>query len=112
MCELPFDPVRKRMTLVYDEGDGRYLYVKGAPEVVLDRSTMPPDEAASIEATAEVGFQGAEGAAAQRELPETSLSDALEHDLTVVGLVALEDPLARRLREPWTRRAQPGCAWR
>ena len=35
-------------------------------------------------------------AVAQRELPETSLSgDALEHDLTVVGLVALEDPLRK-----------------
>ena len=54
------------MTLVYDDGDGRYLYVKGAPEVVLERSTMPPDEAASIEATAEVGFQGAEGAGGRR----------------------------------------------
>ena len=97
LCELPFDPVRKRMTLVYDEGDGRYLYVKGAPEV-LDRSTMPPDEAASIEATAEKwASKGLKVlAVAQRELPETSLSgDALEHDLTVVGLVALEDPLRK-----------------
>ena len=76
LCELPFDPVRKRMTLVYDEGDGRYLYVKGAPEVVLDRPTMPPDEAASIEATAEKwASRGLKVlAVAQRELPETSLS--------------------------------------
>ena len=96
--ELPFDPVRKRMTLVYDEGDGRHLYVKGAPEVVLERSTMPPDEAASIEATAEEWASSGLKvlAVAERELPETSLSeDALEHDLTVVGLVALEDPLRK-----------------
>jgi Ca2+-transporting ATPase len=94
--ELPFDPVRKRMALVYDEGVERRLYVKGAPEVVLERSTMALDEAASIEATAEEwASKGLKVlAVAERELPDIPLDDdALERQLGVVGLVALEDPL-------------------
>jgi Ca2+-transporting ATPase len=101
VSELPFDPVRKRMTLLYDEGGRRHLYVKGAPEVVLERSTMAPDEAASIEAAAEAwASRGLKVlAVAERELPHTSLGeDALEDDLRVVGLVALEDPLRETAR--------------
>ena len=63
LCELPFDPVRKRMTLVYDEGDGRYLYVKGG----AGGRARPLDDAAGRSCldrgdSREVGFQGAEGA--------------------------------------------------
>ena len=31
------------MSLVYDEASGARLYVKGAPEVVLERSELAPD---------------------------------------------------------------------
>ena len=95
--ELPFDPLRKRMTLVFEEEDGPLrVYVKGAPEVVLKRSTVEGDEAASIEAVAE-GW-ASEGlkvlAVAERPLTEASLDDdALERELGLVGLVALHDPL-------------------
>lgn len=94
--ELPFDPLRKRMTLVYEEEDGPRVYVKGAPEVVLERSTVEADEAASIEAVAE-GW-ASEGlkvlAIAERPLADASLDeDVLERQLRLVGLVALHDPL-------------------
>ena len=94
--ELPFDPLRKRMTLVYEEEDGPRVYVKGAPEIILERSAVEADEVASIEAVAE-GW-ASEGlkvlAVAERQLPDTSLDeDALEHQLRLVGLVALHDPL-------------------
>jgi len=94
--ELPFDPLRKRMTVVYKEEDGSRAYVKGAPEVVLERSTVEDDEAASMEAVAE-GW-ASEGlkvlAIAERPLPDASLEDdAIERQLRLVGLVALHDPL-------------------
>ena len=41
--ELPFDATRKLMSLLYDEASGAHLYVKGAPEVVLERSDLAPD---------------------------------------------------------------------
>jgi Ca2+-transporting ATPase len=94
--ELPFDSLRKRMTLVYEEEDGPRLYVKGAPEVIFERSTVEGDEAGLIEAVAE--DWASEGlkvlAVAERPLPDASLDDdALERELRLVGVVALHDPL-------------------
>ncbi|MEX2613498.1 MAG: cation-transporting P-type ATPase [Gaiellaceae bacterium] len=94
--ELPFDPLRRRMTLVYEESDGARVYVKGAPEVLLERSTLEADEAASIEALAEEwASRGLKVlAVAERQLPDTSLDDdSLERGLRLVGLVGLQDPL-------------------
>ncbi|MDF9408028.1 cation-transporting P-type ATPase [Pelotomaculum isophthalicicum JI] len=40
VAELPFDPERKRMAVVYREPSGAMsVYVKGAPEVLLERCT-------------------------------------------------------------------------
>ena len=100
--ELPFDPERKRMALVYDQGETRRLYVKGAPEVLLERSKAPADEVASIVAMAEDwASQGLKVlAVAERELPDTPLEDdALERELRVLGLVALQDPLRETAHE-------------
>jgi Ca2+-transporting ATPase len=94
--ELPFDPLRKRMTLVYEDAGGTRVYVKGAPEVVLERSALSGDEAASIEGVAEDwASQGLKVlAVAERQLPDTSLDDdAMERDLCFLGLVGLRDPL-------------------
>jgi len=94
--ELPFDPLRRRMTLVYEESDGARVYVKGAPEVLFERSTLEAGEAASIEAVAEDwASKGLKVlAVAERQLPNTSLDeDALECRLRLVGLVGLQDPL-------------------
>jgi calcium-translocating P-type ATPase len=93
--ELPFDPVRKRMTLVYDEQDGSRLYVKGALEVVLERS-VPTDDAAAVGDVAEEWASSGLKvlAVAERRVSDGSMDDdALERDLRLVGLVALHDPL-------------------
>ena len=37
--EIPFDADRKRMSTVHDTSDGRILYCKGAPEVVVPLCT-------------------------------------------------------------------------
>jgi P-type Ca2+ transporter type 2C len=94
--ELPFEAARKRMTLVYEEDDGPRAYVKGAPEIVLERSTADGAEAALIGKHSE-GW-AADGlrvlAIAERPLADASLSgDELERQLRLVGLVALHDPL-------------------
>ena len=93
--ELPFDPVRKRMSLLYEEDDGSCLYVKGAPEVVLDRTPDAAD-AAAMEGVAEdwaAGGLKVLAIAERRLLGGPVGDDDLEHDLRLVGLVALQDPL-------------------
>jgi len=94
--ELPFDSVRKRMTLVYEEPNGFRAYVKGAPEVVFERATTGARELAELERVAD--SWAADGlkvlAIAERRLPDASLDDeAVECDLELVGVVALHDPL-------------------
>ncbi|NLP36181.1 MAG: calcium-transporting P-type ATPase, PMR1-type [Firmicutes bacterium] len=37
--ELPFDGTRKRMSVLYNESKESILYVKGAPEIILERCT-------------------------------------------------------------------------
>jgi Ca2+-transporting ATPase len=90
--ELPFDPERKRLTLVYDEPGGPHLYVKGAPEVVFERAR---DQSSELEQLAEVwATQGLRVlAVADRPLVEDAEGDVLERDLRLAGLVALHDPL-------------------
>ena len=94
--ELPFDPVRKRMTLVYEERNGFRAYVKGAPEVVFERSTSGARELAELRQVANAW--ASDGlkvlAIAERRLPDASLDDeAVERGLVLVGVVGLHDPL-------------------
>jgi Ca2+-transporting ATPase len=100
--ELPFDPDRKRMTLVYEEEDGIRAFTKGAPEVLLDRSNADAVERSRLEETAnswaEDGLRVL--AVAQRTLQPGQLEDeeALDSGLEILGLVALHDPLRETAR--------------
>ncbi len=93
--ERPFDPSRRLMTVVYEEADGRRAYVKGAPEVILERSVGDAAERARLLERAE--SWAADGlrvlAIAERPVPGEPDSDDLEGELRPVGLVGLEDPL-------------------
>ena len=93
--ELPFDPVRKRMSLLYEEEDGTCLYVKGAPEVVLERATDAVYAAAMEGVAEDWASRGLKVlAVAERRLRDASLGDdVLEDELRLVGLVALQDPV-------------------
>jgi P-type Ca2+ transporter type 2C len=97
--ELPFDPNRKSMTVVYEEPDGLRAYVKGAPEIVLELSSEADrgwEELA--ESWASEGLKVL--AVAARHVPEPLVDDeSLELDLELVGLVALHDPLRETARE-------------
>jgi len=44
--EIPFDSSRKRMSTVYEASDVRVAYVKGAPEIILERSVNIHEEGA------------------------------------------------------------------
>jgi Ca2+-transporting ATPase len=94
--EIPFDAVRKRMTVVLHRPEGRIAFVKGAPEPVVERA-LDDSTRARLEETAEAWAE--EGlrvlAVARRELdPDVGLNeDDVERELVLVGLLALHDPL-------------------
>jgi P-type Ca2+ transporter type 2C len=94
--ELPFDAARKRMTVVYREAEGVHAYVKGAHEVVFDRSLLSGADRRDLQELAE-GWAN-DGlrvlAVAEKKLGDARPldDDDIETELVVLGLVALHDP--------------------
>jgi len=114
IAELPFSSERKRMTTVHQMPDGRRLaFVKGAPEVLLERCArrlerggeQPLDGAArnrilaANEAMAKDALRVL--AIACRQVDESAPADeeTLERDLTFLGLVGLMDPPREEAKE-------------
>ena len=109
LLELPFDPWRKRLTVVYEETGSRRVVVKGAPETVIERSRL--DEGGRRELLAAAMDWAADGlrvlAVGERLLSgDLPNEDELDGDIQILGLVGLRDPLrataaasVRRARE-------------
>jgi P-type Ca2+ transporter type 2C len=96
IAEIPFDAERRRMLTVHDPATPGYVaFAKGAPEVLLPRCTM--SAAARNEAEQRAARLAESGlrvlAAARRDLDEIPDElTAVEHDMTLLGLVGLLDP--------------------
>ena len=96
LLELPFDPERKRLTIVYEDGGGRHVAVKGAFETLLERSSLERAESDRLESVAsEWARRGLRVlAVAERTLPPgAEVDDRVDSSLSCVGIVALQDPL-------------------
>jgi len=105
-AEFPFDSARKRMTVVLRGEGGRTAYLKGAPEVVLERCSRILDGETERELTpdgreqATAGFRDlARGgmrtlALARRHLEddESTAGADIERQFTLLGLVGIIDP--------------------
>ena len=103
-----FDPVLKLMSTADQDGTERWLHTKGAPEAVLERcetvmaadgETVALDEDRRRAIDEQVAEWSGEGmrliAVARRRLadgPPPSEREQAEHELTLLGLVAMEDP--------------------
>jgi len=111
LCELPFDSVRKRMTIVHRIGADTVACVKGALGQLLPLcakcncadTPVPLDAAIRDEITAAHAALASRGmrvlAVASRVLDDDACAtagawrtDEVERDLTFLGLVAIEDP--------------------
>jgi magnesium-transporting ATPase (P-type) len=110
LCELPFDSVRKRMTIVHRIGGDTVACVKGALGQLLPLCTkcnsadkpVPLDAAIRDEITAMHAALASRAmrvlAVASRVLDATAAAngvwrtDGVERDLTFLGLIAIEDP--------------------
>lgn len=104
--ELSFNSSRKRMSMIVREGELLTAYVKGAPEVIFERSThllkagqiVPLDPQRAIEGKNAYETMAKGGlrtlAVAYRRLPETvGLSEEdIEQELILLGIVGIIDP--------------------
>ena len=108
--ELPFDSSRKRMSTLHndpDSSDGHILFVKGAPDIVLDLCTHYQDQGDRHELTEamrtrienvnrDMAQQALRVLAVARrwfdERPEKLTIGEHEKNLTFIGLVGMIDP--------------------
>jgi Mg2+-importing ATPase len=101
LAEIPFDFVRKRVSVVVDGPEGAWLITKGAFAQVLDSCTRQGD-GASLDDAARAGLQArVDGwadqgirvlAVAGREVPrQSSYSRHDESDLSLIGLLTFYD---------------------
>ena len=104
--EFSFDSTRKRMTIVYREGGEDVAYVKGAPEVLLDRSSRVLMDGSVIALTEDlrkaihedIAGYASDGlrvlGAAYRPLPADlpRTAEAVEEDLIFLGFAGILDP--------------------
>jgi len=102
--EIPFDSERRRMSTLHATSDGQLLFLKGAQEAVLPRcqsielndgiQSMTEEIRARIVAAQDT--MAGNGlrvlALAFRRVPERTDRTQLESNLTLAGLVGLEDP--------------------
>ncbi len=107
--EVPFDSERKLMTVVRRRAEGPTVYVKGAPDVLVQRCgtyltaegrVLPLDalqRTALQRANAELAHHALRVLAVGRRVltapPALYRAGELETDLTLLGLVAMKDPL-------------------
>jgi Ca2+-transporting ATPase len=107
--EVPFDPERKMMTVVRQMAEGFVAYVKGAPDVLLQKCThyvtLGGESALLTESVCQRILVANDTfahealrvlAVAQRpltRLPSEFRAQELEDELTFLGLMAMKDPL-------------------
>lgn len=119
-----FDPGLKLMSTADHVGEQRWLHTKGAPEAVLSRcetvqradgEEIALDDALRRSIDAQVSDWSSEGmrliAVARRQLPEgppPKQRERAESRLTLLGMVAMEDPPGPRWRTPSPAVTGPG----
>ena len=116
--EIPFDTDRKRMSVQSETPLGRMLYCKGAPETVLDACAFVQFDAGivPIDPAAKTRLL-----AAQQQMTDAGLrvlafahctvadgQPAEERDMTLAGLVGLEDPPRAEVPDAVARCATAG----
>jgi Ca2+-transporting ATPase len=124
---VPFDSDRKRMTVIRQRQGQPWAFAKGAPEVLLDRCShmrtatgvavlRDGDRARLLQASARLANDALRVLAmAERPLehlpPATRMAvdaDAIEHGLTFLGLIGLQDPPRAEARDAVSRCKRAG----
>ncbi len=106
--EIPFDSTRKRMSVLERHDDGLRVFVKGAPEVVLERSSTIETESGpralddeirqvALDALTEQAEQGRRTLAlawkpVDEDRGDDKAEEFMESDLRFLGIVGIVDP--------------------
>ncbi|HGF0844517.1 TPA: cation-translocating P-type ATPase, partial [Legionella pneumophila] len=121
--ELPFSSERKRMTVVCRQDHEHIAFVKGAPEVILERCThiltktgikkLTPNDKARMKQSCELMASEALRllAFAKRQLEPAALEkeeEEIEHNLVFLGLIGLQDPPHASSKESISRCKKAG----
>jgi Ca2+-transporting ATPase len=127
LAELPFDSAHKLMATVHRHGEQVHLWLKGAPDVLLDRSANYLTESgeAILDAAARATFEAENAALAGQAMRVLAVAGcsmpAAEFDasgdllaycqeLTLLGLVGIIDPPRPEAREAIRLCRQAGIA--
>ncbi len=124
---IPFDSDRKRMTVIRRRAGQPWAFAKGAPEVILDRCThirtekgidrlTESDRARMLQTSALMANEALRVLAlAERPLDtfpsstsKTVSDDSIEQELTLLGLIGLQDPPRAEAREAIKRCKRAG----
>ena len=96
LTQIPFDSTRKRMSTIHLAGDERVAFLKGAPDEIVERSTLAlPDRRRAHEAASDMERAALRVLAiARRRLAEDDRvpGDEVERDVEFLGLVGMLDP--------------------
>lgn len=120
--ELPFSSERKRMTVVCKQDNELIAFVKGAPEIILERCThiltndgikkLTPNDRARMQQSCELMASEALRLLAfgQRQLEPALLEkeDDIENNLVFLGLIGLQDPPHASAKESVSRCKKAG----
>ena len=118
--EVPFDSQRKMMSTIHAvPGGGGIVYVKGAPDVLLERCEYGPkgelttaERQRILRANEEMASQAMRVLAVARgsvkQIPRKPDSWSVERDLTFLGLFGLTDPPRKEVKEAVKRCYQAG----
>jgi P-type Ca2+ transporter type 2C len=104
--EVPFSSERKRMTTIHTLADKRVAYMKGAPEMVIERcskilldgkvqSFTKDNQQKHFKVTEALALQALRNLAfAYKELPSGNeeFTEAMEQDFVFVGIMSMIDP--------------------
>lgn len=112
VSEIPFDSDRKRMSVIRQTPEGCQLFIKGATDIILEHSTsilingkvelLTPERKKSVsEANRYLAAQALRVlAVGYRPVPASAkIEHSLEHQLILVGLVAMMDPPRPEVKE-------------
>ncbi len=96
VMEIPFDPMRRRNSLVWKSPEGPSLVVRGAPETMFE-CCVPVDESTHVKVTRWMTEQGALGCRVLLIAGRSHIGDDVtlkdESGLKFYGLVAFRDPV-------------------
>lgn len=98
ISQIPFDSVRKSMTVITMINERPFAIVKGAPEIIVDKC-INCDKDTVLQINSELANQAYRNVCVAikplAEIPANPQADEIENNLTFVGLLALEEPLRK-----------------